>query len=134
MVAVSSPIYTCCLLLSDSSHLHLNLRNRLSTEWKMSELFTVWANNYLRWWIHFCDNNADKFSQQMYSLTKTEEILVALICWTENWSNMKQIIQKGNKITLIFGQVFANSVDTDQTAPEEQFDQGLHCLPYYHNF
>ena len=37
MVAVSSPIYTCCLLLSDSSHLHLNLRNGLSAEWKMSE-------------------------------------------------------------------------------------------------
>ena len=28
-------------------------------------------------------------------------------------------------------QVWANSVDLDQTAPkEEQSDQGLHCLPF----
>ena len=25
----------------------------------------------------------------------------------------------------------ANSVDQDQTAPEEQSDQGLHCLPFF---
>ena len=25
----------------------------------------------------------------------------------------------------------ANSVDPDQTAPEEQSDQGLHCLPFH---
>ena len=24
----------------------------------------------------------------------------------------------------------ANSVDSDQTAPKEQSDQGLHCLPF----
>ena len=29
----------------------------------------------------------------------------------------------------------ANSVDLNQTAPsEEQFDQGLHCLPFYQIF
>ena len=28
------------------------------------------------------------------------------------------------------GQVWANSVDPDQIAPEEQSDQGLHCLPF----
>ena len=26
---------------------------------------------------------------------------------------------------------FANSVDPDHTAPKEQSDQGLHCLPYH---
>ena len=26
--------------------------------------------------------------------------------------------------------LLANSVDPDQTAPKEQSDQGLHCLPY----
>ena len=25
---------------------------------------------------------------------------------------------------------WANSVDPDQTAPKEQSDQGLHCLPF----
>ena len=28
----------------------------------------------------------------------------------------------------------ANRVDTDQTAPEEQSDQGLHYLPYCQQF
>ena len=28
----------------------------------------------------------------------------------------------------------ANSVDPDQTAPMEQFDQGLHCLPFSQYF
>ena len=27
-------------------------------------------------------------------------------------------------------QVWANSADPDQTAPEEQSDQGLHCLQF----
>ena len=27
-------------------------------------------------------------------------------------------------------QIWANSADPDQTAPEEQSDQGLHCLPF----
>ena len=27
-------------------------------------------------------------------------------------------------------QVWANSVDPDQTAPSKQSDQGLHCLPF----
>ena len=31
-------------------------------------------------------------------------------------------------------QVWANSADPDQTAPEEQPDQGLHCLPFCLNF
>ena len=26
---------------------------------------------------------------------------------------------------------YANSVDPDQTAPQEQSDQGLHCLPFH---
>ena len=29
---------------------------------------------------------------------------------------------------------WANSVDPDQTALKEQFDQGLHCLPFYQYF
>ena len=28
-------------------------------------------------------------------------------------------------------QALANSADQDQTAPREQSDQGLHCLPFY---
>ena len=28
----------------------------------------------------------------------------------------------------------ANSVDPDQTAPQEQSDQGLHCLPFLKQF
>ena len=31
-------------------------------------------------------------------------------------------------------QACANSVDPDQTAPKEQFDQGLHCLPFSLHF
>ena len=32
-------------------------------------------------------------------------------------------------LSYTFGQnVLINSVDTDQTAPKEQSDQGLHCL------
>ena len=27
-------------------------------------------------------------------------------------------------------QAWANSADPDQTAPKEQSDQGLHCLPF----
>ena len=27
---------------------------------------------------------------------------------------------------------YANSADPDQTAPEEQSDQGLHCLPFHY--
>ena len=30
----------------------------------------------------------------------------------------------------MFGQVWTNSVNPDQTAPWEQSDQGLHCLPF----
>ena len=28
----------------------------------------------------------------------------------------------------------ANSADPDQTALEEQSDQGMHCLTFYHDF
>ena len=31
---------------------------------------------------------------------------------------------------LLDRQVRTNSVDPDQTAPSEQSDQGLHCLPF----
>ena len=30
-------------------------------------------------------------------------------------------------------QAWANSVDPNQTAPKEQFDQGPHCLQLHHN-
>ena len=29
---------------------------------------------------------------------------------------------------------YANSADPDQTAPKEQSDQGLHCLPFHKLF
>ena len=37
----------------------------------------------------------------------------------------------GNDPKFSDRQVCANSVDPDQTAPEEQSDQGLHCLLFH---
>ena len=36
-------------------------------------------------------------------------------------------------LLVIFKVIFANSVDPDQTAPEEQSDLGPHCLPVCKN-
>ena len=40
-------------------------------------------------------------------------------------------------LSLIFGHIvslLANSIIPDQTAPTEQSDQGLHCLPMHQQF
>ena len=46
-----------------------------------------------------------------------------------NWNNYSKVIyRKNSKYWDIY--VWANSVDSDQTALKEQSDQDLHCLPY----
>ena len=44
-------------------------------------------------------------------------------------SNTVSQYRKNSKYWDIY--VWANSVDSDQTAPKEQCDQDLHCLPFF---
>ena len=74
-----------------------------------------------------CNTTVDRIFVTTCTFFKQVKISVRLVTCNNIYSKCPKILytQVSDKMA------YANSTDPDQTAPEEQSDQGLHCLSFH---